>query len=394
MGQSCEEGAHSRGDSWGSPSGTNWTGLIGHWSWRGAEILRTVPPQAPFVACMDILSNYVDCTNGSLGRSLRGGGGNRTALEAGISPSAVFPLPLMTPAKLPKRGRSRARAKSRNSCLNFVNLIIAALNHMYSGHSKVSRVEPTLAQSRVHQCIFSTVADFLRSGVHTCGEDEIKEYLLESMHYNGAGGQAQPLGLRAGVPDHAAVVDLKGVLSGYDQGLAEQVDHPSAILFPKKLRPKHIPKPCCKLHDSYPDYVRRNVKAGLQTLLPRKSIYKVKGRPLYSGAFAVPKNADEDRAISALCPLNALVNPAKLWKPRFAIMPMMRTLRITPGKSLRIYKKDARHFFHFLRIGHRWKKYMAHPPIESNCTLSRDVPIARRSPHGLHSGGFLGTSLQ
>ena len=382
MGQGCKEGADSRGVSRTGSCRADWSGLIGPWSWRGREILKTIPPKAPFQACVDILSEYVAVTRGSLNHSLRGGLGNRTSLEAGVSPSAVFPLPLMSPCKLPRRGRSRERAKARNSFLNYVNLIISALNHMYSGCSRVSRVEPTLAQARVHQCIFTTVSSFLRSGVRTSGEEEIKDYLLESMHYNGAGGRAQPLGLRAGVPDHAAVVDLKGVLDRYDKGLAEQVEHPSSLLYPKRLRPKHIPKPFCKLHETYPAYVKRNVKAGLQTLLPRKSIYKIKGRPLYSGAFAVPKNSDEDRAISALCPLNALVNPAKLWKPRFAIMPMMRALQIAPGKRLRIYKKDARHFFHFLRIGRRWRKYMAHPPLKATAEYPEMFPAHAGVPMG------------
>ena len=59
----------------------------------------------------------------------------------------MFPLPLMLPSKLPRRGRSRERAKSRNSLLSFVNLIIAASNHLHSGHSSVSRAEPSLAQA-------------------------------------------------------------------------------------------------------------------------------------------------------------------------------------------------------------------------------------------------------
>ena len=164
--------------------------------------------------------------------------------------------------------------------------------------------------------------------------------------------------------------------------LQSKLNHPSALLLPKRLRPTHIPKPFCKLHDAYPEYVKRNVKAGLQKLLPRRSIYKIKGRPLYSGAFAVPKNVEEDRAISALCPLNALVDPSKLWKPRFAIMPMMRALRITPGKRLCIYKKDARRFFHFLRIGRRWKKYMAHPPLKATSQHPEMFPTHAAVPMG------------
>ena len=55
-----------------------------------------------------------------------------------------------------------------------------------------------------------------------------------------------------------------------------------------------------------------------------------------------------------------------MWKPRFAIMSSIRAMHISPERCLRVYKKDARHFFHYLRIGHRWNKYMAHPPLTHN----------------------------
>ena len=107
---------------------------------------------------------------------------------------------------------------------------------------------------------------------------------------------------------------LKEVLHRYDKGLSYQVEYPSSLLFPRELRPKYIPKSFWKLYETYPEYVKRNIKAGFQFLMPRKSIYKFKGRSLYSGVFAVPKNSEEDRAISALCPLNILINPTKLLK--------------------------------------------------------------------------------
>ena len=135
------------------------------------------------------------------------------------------------------------------------------------------------------------------------------------------GGYCLPLGLKAGVQDKAAVVDLHRVLSKCDKKLAQQIEHPGEWLLPRRARPARLPRPFCKLSDSYPEHVKRNCRAGLQKLQPLKTIYKIKGKPLFSGAFAVAKNADEDRAISALCPLNAMVDSDKIWVLRFALMP-------------------------------------------------------------------------
>ena len=347
------------------------------------RIVRDIPVGAPITECMDILSAYVENNGGTLGMMLRQSSGKQNPLPVGVSPEQIFPLPLLRPEHLPRRGRGRARAKSRNSILCFANLVIVCMNFMYHGSGKISTVEPSAAQRRVHQCIFSTASHFLRSGLVTSGEKAIQNYLLEDLHnYGGGGGHALPLGLRAGVPELAAQVDLSQVLKEFDPTLAEQVEHPSSLLYPAKERPRRIPKPFCKLDASYPEYVKRNTRAGLQVLMPKRRIYKIKGRPLYGGAFAVAKNQEEDRAISALCPLNALVDPRKLWKPRFAIMSAMRCMRLEPFKLLRVYKKDARHFFHFLRIGHRWSKYMAHPPLRPTPQHDERFPVHRGVPMG------------
>ena len=84
---------------------------------------------------------------------------------------------------------------------------------------------------------------------------------------------------------------------------------------------------------------------------------------MYGGSFAVGKNKDEDRAISAVCQVNELIDKSKLWAPKLARMGALRCLALSGNRKLRIYKKDARHFFHFLRIGKRWHKYLAHPPV-------------------------------
>ena len=71
----------------------------------------------------------------------------------------------------------------------------------------------------------------------------------------------------------------------------------------------------------------------------------------------------EDRSISALNPVNALIDGKKLWKPVFASVWRLRAVRVHPSRRLRIFKRDARHFFHHLGIGRRWEKLLAHPPI-------------------------------
>lgn len=321
-------------------------------------------PGEPLLAVASQLLDYVQLSGGTLSRMLSMRSTLHESPSFGASPDSVFPLPLMPAFKMPRRGRARLRGRSRNSVIPFANLVIVCMNYMYSGDDTMSRAIPTAAQGRVRKCIFSTVSNFLRGNLLASGEAEIQEYLQEHLHsYSGGGGHALPLGLRAGVPELAAQVELSKALEPFDAGLAEQVEHPSALLLRGKAKPKSIPRPFCRLDGSYPAYVKRNARAGLQVLKPLKKIYKFKGKPLYSGAFAVAKNSEEDRAISALCPLNALVNTQKMWKPRFAIMSTIRALRISPERFLRVYKKDARHFFHYLRIGHRWNKYMAHPPL-------------------------------
>ena len=64
---------------------------------------------------------------------------------------------------------------------------------------------------------------------------------------------------------------------------------------------------------------------------------------LLGGAFAVPKDADEDRAISAVCAVNEWVAPQKLWSPRFARMVALRCYRLPARRRLYVSKVDARH---------------------------------------------------
>lgn len=72
---------------------------------------------------------------------------------------------------------------------------------------------------------------------------------------------------------------------------------------------------------------------------------------MLSGAFAVAKDATEDRCISAMVPLNEMCDRTKLWAPKFAMMPRLRGVKVDPKRRLRLSKKDARHYFHTLGIG-------------------------------------------
>ena len=383
VGKGFEEGAHPRRRVKSGPSRAQWNGLIGVKRQQLADSLKSLQAGGNSSKLFEILFQTIEDGSGVLSRMLRSFSGEQTAREVGMASDKVFPLPLIAFERLPTRGRSRERIAKRNSFNRHVNICIVAMNWLYAGCESGTRLGPSAVQLRIHKVISDLVANFLRSGSTTCGDHLIREFLRESQHaYWTVGGHCLPLGLKAGVPDKAAVVDLHRVLSKFDKKLAQQIEHPGELLLPRHARPARLPRPFCKLSDSYTEYVKRNCRAGLQKLKPLKTIYKVKGKPLFSGAFAVAKNADEDRAISALCPLNAMVDSDKIWVPRFALMPSLRAMTLRESKRLRIYKKDARHFFHFLKIGKRWEKYMAHPPLPAVEGLPPMFPVHQGVPMG------------
>ena len=383
LGQGFEEGAHPRRRVQSGPSRAQWHGLIGVKRQQLADSLKSLQAGGSGSKLFDILFQSIEDGSGILSRMLRSFSGKQVAREVGMAGDKIFPLPLMSFEHLPKRGRARERAARRNSLCRHVNICIVAMNWLYAGCESGTRLGPSAVQLRVHKVLKDVVANFLRSGSTTCGDQLIRDFLRESQHaYWTVGGHCLPLGLKAGVPDKAAVVDLHRVLSKFDKNIAKQIEHPGELLLPRHARPARLPRPFCKLSDSYPEYVKRNCRAGLQKLKPLKTIYKIKGRPLFSGAFAVAKNSEEDRAISALCPLNALVDSDKIWVPRFAMMPSLRAMTLEETKRLRIFKKDARRFFHFLKIGKRWEKYMAHPPLPAVEGHPQMFPVHQGVPMG------------
>ena len=220
-----------------------------------------------------------------------------------------------------------------------------------------------------------SVRSFLRGAPGPCGESEIHDYLRDGDAYLGwLRERVLPLGERAGVPECAAGVNLSSALSARRPDLSAQVDNPGLLLLPASSRPPRLKRPFVRLADSYPSWVQ-NARSGLQALKPHTKVMRHRGTPIVSGAFAVPKDGVEGRAISALCPLNELVDPSRLWKPKFAAVPALRVVQCSGKRRVRICKKDTRHFFHGLRIGRRWRKYMAHPPLPRTASQAPAYPL-------------------
>ena len=131
------------------------------------------------------------------------------------------------------------------------------------------------------------------------------------------------------------------------------------------------------LDRTYSELVRKCVESGLQRLVRRGQVWQHGGSPLVNGAFAVVKDLAEDRFISALVQTNSLLNAEALPRPVFAYTPRLRGTLTRRGMRIRICKRDARHYFHRLRIHKRWHKYLAHPPVNGEL-----YPVHRCAPMG------------
>ena len=151
--------------------------------------------------------------------------------------------------------------------------------------------------------------------------------------------------------------------------MAEQVLRPEALLMAEDRRGALKRKPHTHVGPDYDELVRSTVRAKLQRIRPVKRLGRLRGLPLVGGAFAVPKDELEDRFISDL-PVNEVLDEDKLPRPVFAYIPRLRSLKTHKDRVLRISKRDARHYFHRLRIGRRWQRWLAHPVLRGNPLLA------------------------
>ena len=277
------------------------------------------------------------------------------------------------------------RAVHRRTEWAIANTYISLFNCMVMGRQEaaVSVEAPSAAQSRIMDNVLAILRGFLRGCSESAGgENEIHRYLRSVKGEYVPRPHTLALGMRAGVPAAAARVNTAETVARVNVGIARQLENPRDLLLPVCERPEKPPRPFVRTDATYPLWVKGNIQAGLQKLKPRKAIAKHRGRVLTSGVFAVEKDEDEDRCILALCPQNSLMNPKKLWRPRFASLPHMRATYVVPGRQLRVHKIDGRHFFHMLKVGRAWQKWFASPPLPKVGRSAIKYPVHCAVPMG------------
>ena len=331
---------------------TRWRRARQRWLRRGGQ-------ECSLASVMVGLGDWLCFAGGPLGTPLRQGHlGRPRVVEMGKSSPVIFPVPLLRrrDAELAKYGR-----KQRDAVLVWTNMCIAAVNDLYGADGDYNIV-PMQAQRRLQRRMLMGVSRFLSAELAWPEAAAIQEFLRHGDGYEPLKCVAEPLGERGGVPDHAATVDLAGLLDEHFPGLADQVRHPRSLLLSVDQRPARLKRPHALVGPTYPQLVARNVTAGLQGYGSKKRVRKHRGVPLVAGAFGVRKSDTEQRVISDL-PVNQLLDPAALPRPTFAYPPRLRVVKTRPGTQVKLWKRDLRHYFHQLAAGKNWRKYMAHPPV-------------------------------
>eukprot|EP00435_Cladocopium_sp_Y103_P061330 s896_g23.t1 len=241
------------------------------------------------------------------------------------------------------------------------NLIVAMLNWMHGGQSGPRDDVLTAAHRRVHFRIACTLRAQVMTDEPVLTLQGVDDYLRHSQLYSGS-GVVLALGVRGGVPEKAADVRLADHLESHFPEMSQQVRDPTLLLLKSRKRPKLVKRGYVWLASSYPELVRKNVKAGLHKLKHPHQVARHRGKPVLAGAFAVVKDGVEDRVITDP-QVNQLLDPDALPRPRFAFIPSLRGVTVPKDGTVVVSKRDARHYFHRLRIGRRWGRWLCGPPI-------------------------------
>ena len=252
------------------------------------------------------------------------------------------------------------------------NLVIAALNwlHGESGRSLRDVTILSAAHRRAHARIVRNLRESVMTDDHILSRGGLNTFLREAELYKGC-GVVLPLGMRGGVPDKAADVPLADHFEHFDPQVAAQIRDPKMV--PTRRRPKRLKRGHTWLASSYPELVRRNV--GLHRHKKPSQVANKYGIRCVAGAFAVKKDEHEDRVITDPS-VNQLLDPDRLPRPRFAFVPSLRTVTVRNRGCVAVSKRDARHYFHRLRIGRRWEKWLCGPPVDvaDRSTRQADLP--------------------
>ena len=65
----------------------------------------------------------------------------------------------------------------------------------------------------------------------------------------------------------------------------------------------------------------------------------------------------EDRCIAALMGSYACISFDAVPQPRFAWIPSMKSMKTDAKKALKITRRDARHYFHQLKVSRKWQRW-------------------------------------
>ena len=253
---------------------------------------------------------------------------------------------------------------------------LALLNLLYAGRVPEHTSTPSTAtQRRVCDMLTEDVSHFLGCGLPVASGEELDAYALSSDGYAGPSGVVEALDERGGLPGEAAVVDTGGVLSERFPVLAAMLAQPTKALLPSRRRPTRLQRPYSRLGAGYSNLMKRASKVGLVQLRAEKHVARHRGRLLVSGDFAVKKNDKETRVITDVI-TNQLMDEDALPRPSFAHIPRLRSYQVPRSCRLLINKVDARHYFHVLAIGGKWKKFLAHNPIMTKRGLRYPVHCA------------------
>lgn len=316
-------------------------------------------------------------------KEFKKGGRKSSASKTSLrqSPSHVFPLPPMSRAGTVVEARSLGGIE--DECIFYGgNLALAALNWLHGGQTEGFGIL-SAAHERVHSRVGCVLRALVMTDESILDHSGLDSYLRQSQLYSGL-GVVLPLGERGGVPAKAADVPLASHLQKSFPEMSEQVLNPKALLLSSKQRPKRIQKGYTWVSSTYPSLVLKNIKAGLHRFKKTRQVAKHRGKRILCGAFAVAKDETEDRVITDPS-VNQLLDPKRMPRPRFAFVPMLRVITVPKQGKILVSKRDARHYFHRLRIGRRWEKYLCGPPVKQ---LSRQgqlvelYPACRSTPMG------------
>ncbi|CAK8990539.1 unnamed protein product, partial [Durusdinium trenchii] len=182
----------------------------------------------------------------------------------GFSPSNVFPLPPL-PAGYTLKGSvggDRGEAIRRGG-----DLVLLALNWLHGGRGDLIPNIVTAAHQRVFSRVEETLKALVMTDEPTMGPQGLDHFMRQSQLYTGS-GVVLALGVKGGVPDKAADVDLAGHLEEHFPWMAKQVLNPSCLLLPPKQRPKRVKRGFTWTAPSYPELVKKNVKGGKRLMYP------------------------------------------------------------------------------------------------------------------------------